>query len=192
MNVKFRKLGWIEWRWLGVFIAPTTILVVVDDGAPDSLVVHRTGHCSVSGACHVSCPLGFGAVGHWSPLSCSCTGQSYGTPDMSAAFWLFAMPSALCAFTVHVVDRWRTGDRCSVGSPDMFGAHRTIRWIIAERPLEKPESGQFTWCSAWAPDSVWCATGSTNTSLLLQTYLSPQLNFFLVYVEPYAPKIHDN
>jgi hypothetical protein len=33
--VKFRKLGWLEWRWLGVFIAPTTILAVVVDGAPD-------------------------------------------------------------------------------------------------------------------------------------------------------------
>jgi hypothetical protein len=45
-----------------VFIAPTTILVVAVDGAPDSPMVHRTGHCSVSGACHVSCSLGFGAV----------------------------------------------------------------------------------------------------------------------------------
>jgi hypothetical protein len=42
----------------GVFIAPTTILAVADDGAPDSPVVHRIGHCSVSGACHVSYPLG--------------------------------------------------------------------------------------------------------------------------------------
>jgi hypothetical protein len=40
LNVKFRKLGWLEWRWLGVFIAPTTFLVVVVDGAPDSPVVH--------------------------------------------------------------------------------------------------------------------------------------------------------
>jgi hypothetical protein len=47
---------------VGVFIAPTTILVVVVDGAPDSPVVHRTGHYSVSGACHASCPVGFGAV----------------------------------------------------------------------------------------------------------------------------------
>jgi hypothetical protein len=60
--VKFRKLGWFEWRWLGVFIAPTTILAVDGDGAPDSPVVHQTGHCSVSGACHVSDPLGFGVV----------------------------------------------------------------------------------------------------------------------------------
>jgi hypothetical protein len=58
LNVKFRKLGCLEWRWLGVFIAPTTILVVAVDGAPDSPVVHRTGHCSVSGVCHVSKSLG--------------------------------------------------------------------------------------------------------------------------------------
>jgi hypothetical protein len=60
--MKFRKLGLLEWRWLGVFIAPTTILVVAVDGAPDSPVVHQTGYCSLSGACHVSTPLGFGAV----------------------------------------------------------------------------------------------------------------------------------
>jgi hypothetical protein len=62
MNVEFRKLGWLEWSWVGVFIAPTTILAVVVDGAPDSPVVHRIGHCSMSNACHVSGPLGFGAV----------------------------------------------------------------------------------------------------------------------------------
>jgi hypothetical protein len=76
LNENFTKLGWLEWRWLGIFIAPTTILAVAGDGASDSPVVHRTGHCSVSGACHVSGPLGFGAVDRWSPLSCSCTGQS--------------------------------------------------------------------------------------------------------------------
>jgi hypothetical protein len=45
-----------------VFIAPTTILAVVVDGALDNPVVHRTKHCSLSGACHVSTPLGFGAI----------------------------------------------------------------------------------------------------------------------------------
>ena len=46
---------------MGVFIAPTTIIAVVVDGTPDSPVVHRTWHCSVSGVCHchVSCLLGF-------------------------------------------------------------------------------------------------------------------------------------
>ena len=46
----------------GVFIASTTILAVDGDGATDSPVVHRIGHCSVSGACHVSDLLGFGVV----------------------------------------------------------------------------------------------------------------------------------
>jgi hypothetical protein len=86
LNVNFRKLGWLEWRWLGVFIAPTNILAIAVDGAPDSQVVHWIGHCSLSGACHVSTLLGFRAVDRWSPLSCSCTKQSGGTPDMSGAF----------------------------------------------------------------------------------------------------------
>jgi hypothetical protein len=47
LNVKFGKLGWLEWRWLGVFIAPTTILVVAVDGAPDrTLFTFRCVHIS--------------------------------------------------------------------------------------------------------------------------------------------------
>jgi hypothetical protein len=46
----------------GVFIVPTTILAVAGDGAPDSPVVDRTGQCSMSSACHVSGPFGFGAI----------------------------------------------------------------------------------------------------------------------------------
>jgi hypothetical protein len=32
LNVEFRKLGWLEWWWLGVLIAPTTIPAVAVDG----------------------------------------------------------------------------------------------------------------------------------------------------------------
>jgi hypothetical protein len=32
LNEKCRRLGWLEWRWLGVFIAPTTIPTVAVDG----------------------------------------------------------------------------------------------------------------------------------------------------------------
>jgi hypothetical protein len=49
---------------VGGIYSPTTILAVAGDGASDSPVVHRTGHCSVSGACHVSGPLGFVGVDH--------------------------------------------------------------------------------------------------------------------------------
>jgi hypothetical protein len=39
LNEKVGNLGWLEWWWLGVFIAPTTIPVDghtgQSDGAPD-------------------------------------------------------------------------------------------------------------------------------------------------------------
>jgi hypothetical protein len=35
LNVEFRKLGCVNWWWLGVFITPTTILAVVVDDTPD-------------------------------------------------------------------------------------------------------------------------------------------------------------
>jgi hypothetical protein len=30
--MRIGKLGWLEWWWLGVFIAPTTILAIAVDG----------------------------------------------------------------------------------------------------------------------------------------------------------------
>jgi hypothetical protein len=160
-------------------------------------MTHRTWHCSLSGACHVSTPLGFGAVVRWSSLSCSCTGQSGGTPNMSGAFWLCSLTFdfCTCAFSVHAVDRWALGYRCSVGSLDKPGAHRTVRQIIAERSLEKTESGLLEWCSAWGTGQCpvhtghRCATGSTLSSLCSKLCWVPNLIYFLVYVEFYAPEI---
>jgi hypothetical protein len=83
LQINLDDLNGGGWR---VFIALTTILAVAGDDAPDSPVVHQTGHYSVSGACHISGPLGFGAVDRWSLLSYSCTRQSGGTLDMSGAF----------------------------------------------------------------------------------------------------------
>jgi hypothetical protein len=59
LSVESGKLGLLEWCWLGVFIAPTTILAV---GCVLYRRAHRTLHGSLSGACHVSRPLGLGAV----------------------------------------------------------------------------------------------------------------------------------
>jgi hypothetical protein len=41
---------------------PSCWLSLLSMGTPDSPVVHRTWHCSLSGVCHVIMPLGFGAV----------------------------------------------------------------------------------------------------------------------------------
>jgi hypothetical protein len=45
LNDEVAMLGWLEWWWLGVFIAPTTIPVVAVDGhtgqsggAPDTVL----------------------------------------------------------------------------------------------------------------------------------------------------------
>jgi hypothetical protein len=83
-------------------------------------------------------------------------------------------------------------NRCSVGSPDMSGAHRTVRRIIVEWLSEKPKSGQLGRCSAWAPDTVRCATGCTIYSLCSKLCWFPNLTSFLVYVELYAPEIDDD
>jgi hypothetical protein len=181
LNVEFKKLGCLEWRWLGVFIAPTTILATVVDGTPDSPVMHRTWHCSLSGACHVSCPLGFGAVDYWSPLS-FCGSDSpvaHQTIQCVLALQLWLPTSALCTFHYSHIRPLDAVDRCSVGSADMFGAHQTVRWIIAEWLPEKPESGQFVGALAWASNSVRCATSSTNVCLCSKLPLSSQLIFFV-------------
>jgi hypothetical protein len=132
LNVEFRKLGWLEWWWLGVFIAPTTILVVVVDGTPDSPVVHWTLHCSLSDACHVSRPLGFRAVDHWSPLSSCGTGQSGVFWLCSSDFWLRTVH---CSSDI-AVDRWAQLTVAPL-------AHRTCLMNYSGVTLEKPESGQF-------------------------------------------------
>jgi hypothetical protein len=105
------------------YLAPTTILAVAVDGTPDSLVVHRTWHCSVSGACHVSCSLGFGAVDHWIPLSCSCTGQSGATPDMSGASWHLCSNLWLRTVHLYTVHRSRPLAHLIIGPL----AHRYVR-----------------------------------------------------------------
>jgi hypothetical protein len=95
---------------LGVFIATTTILVVAVDGTPDSPAVHRTWHCSLSGAAmsadrwglerltgEVFCPLAApdSLVAHR-----TCPVRS----DIAALTFDFC---TVHLFTVHAVDHWR-------------------------------------------------------------------------------------
>jgi hypothetical protein len=108
----------------GVFIAPTTILVV---GWLFCRWAHRTLYCSLSGEWHVSWPLGFGAVDRWSHLSSYCIGQSGGTPDSPVrpivADCLLTSDASNYGHS-RAVDRWakQTIGRCltgqSGGSPD--------------------------------------------------------------------------
>jgi hypothetical protein len=63
LNEVSGMLGWLEWWWLGgPNYYSSRCLTALSMGTLDSPVVHRTHHCSLSGECHVSRPLGFGAV----------------------------------------------------------------------------------------------------------------------------------
>jgi hypothetical protein len=87
------ELNWSSKDWMplkevvgGIYSLqplPSRWLFLLSMGTPYSPVVHQTRHYSLSGARHVSTPLGFGAVDRWNPLSYSCTGQSGATPNMS-------------------------------------------------------------------------------------------------------------
>jgi hypothetical protein len=129
LNEKCRRLGWLEYGWLGVFIAQPLFQPLLSMGTRDSPVVHQTWYCSLSGACHVSRPLGFGAVDRWSLLSSCYTRQSGGTPDspcvLTSQLWLLTF--ALCTFLLFTevnrwhrwpLLRWLTGHvRCIPNSP---------------------------------------------------------------------------
>jgi hypothetical protein len=163
-------------------------------------VVHRTWYCSLSGACHVSRPLGFGAVDRWSSLSSCGTEQSGCTPDSPVCSDFADVTFDLR--TVHfllytAVDRRRSRplgavDRCSVGSPDMYGAHRAVRWIIVERLLENLGSAS-SW-SAWPRHQT--VSGAPLAALMLvfaPNFIEfPNSISLLVYFELYAPEINDN
>jgi hypothetical protein len=155
-------------------------------GTPDSPVVHRTLHYSLSGACHVSRPLGFGAVDRWSPMSSCGIGQSGGTPDSPVRSDFAVLTFDFC---VVYCSLFTAVDRCSVGSPDMSGARRTVRWIIAERLPEKPESGQFVRVLGLGSGAPLATPILVFCSKLCRVSNSFSL---LVCVELYAPDINDN
>jgi hypothetical protein len=146
---KSENLDAMNGGWLGVFIAPTTKLAVwwrlLSHGAPDSPVRHRT----LSGAPATSPSrwiLTVGASVFWG------TGQSGGAPDRSCR--LSGAPSGASLTSARTVAHsmqlqatvgaevavaplahrtvWCATGHCPV-------LHRTVRWIIAERPPEFPK-----------------------------------------------------
>jgi hypothetical protein len=81
LNVKMWKLGWLEWRWLGGIYSlqslPSRCLTLLSTGTTDSLLVHQTWHCSLSGACHVGRTLkSFVLLRHWT-VRCVMTSDFY-------------------------------------------------------------------------------------------------------------------
>jgi hypothetical protein len=154
-------------------------------GTLDSLVVHRTLYCSLSGECHVSRPLGFGAVHRWSLLSSCSTGQTGVTSRrrLSSDFWYYR----LC--TINTVDRWAK----LIVAPL---SHRTVWWLTrqfdeflrmsGEKTRERPVRGGLQ-------PRHWTLSGAHRHRLrqfcLFQPCRIPQVIFFVCLCELYAPEI---
>jgi hypothetical protein len=161
------KLGCIKVWWLGVFITPTTKRTV---GGGCCRMAHRTVRCT-TGHYLVRQPR-HQAIGFW-PLEL-LTG---GPPDspvvhrtvtihclvrLLALFWLLRAQARIVHFYCSVADdRWR----CVAVT---LLAHRTVRWIIAERLPEFPKvissklgSLVHRTQSSGAPDTVWWHTGQS-------------------------------
>jgi hypothetical protein len=138
LKVESGKLGWLEWWWLGVFIAPTTILAV-------GWVLCRWAHRTVRYAPDivlfiVRCVPRQPTVGVWSCRSLWYTRQSTLT-------WL----------SQTVSDFWRCklSWQSPVGEVDPCSwAHRIVRCtqdnpvIFSQEALRIPESVQFAGCSS--------------------------------------------
>jgi hypothetical protein len=109
-----RKLGWLEWWWLGVFIAPTTIPAVVVDG--------HTVHCLVSAT----------SADRWGlellTIEVFCLLVALDSPVRSDII------DCLLTSDDQTVPQSTVGevDRCSVVSPDSPVAHRTVRRILVD------------------------------------------------------------
>jgi hypothetical protein len=156
----------------GVFIAPTTILAV---GCAFCRWAHRTFRCaldiphySLSGACHLSWSLGFGAVHRWIRLSLWCTGQSGGTPDspvrpnITDYFW--PSDASDCGGS-----RTLAKSTIARGLTGQSGAHRIVRWFLAEERCVFPRAASLLGSPAWAPDTVRCTSDSLVHRRLVQS-----------------------
>jgi hypothetical protein len=168
---KSEKLGSNEWWVVGGIYSPnhqrSRWWRLLSHGAPNSPVRHRT----LSGAPATSpgrWVLTVGASDSWA------TWQSGGAPDshcsLSGAPFGAALTSArsVAHLMFSADDRWREvvvaplahrTVRCATGHCPVL--HRTVRWIIAERPLEFPKVGSseleslvHRTLSGGAPDSL--------------------------------------
>jgi hypothetical protein len=132
--VKLENLDTMNGGWLGVFIAPTTKLVVwwrlLSHGAPDS-PVRLPRHQTVGFRRWSFCLLGHRTV-RW------CTRKALFS--VRCAIWLCSDSGVHCsAFNAFCRRPLARSSRCSTGTPDSPVLHRTVRWIIAERPPEFPK-----------------------------------------------------
>jgi hypothetical protein len=116
LNALDLSLEWLslllQWMWCSEYLDPLKEVVggiyslqplpsrwlsLLTMDTPDSPVVHRTANVNYLVRATSAGPLGFGASWPLEPLSCSYTGQSSATPDMSGALWLLLRTVHKCS-----------------------------------------------------------------------------------------------
>jgi hypothetical protein len=178
---KSENLDAMNGGWLRVVIAPTTKLAVwwrlLSHGTPDSPVRHRT----LSGAPATS-------PGRWIlTVEASvfwATGQSDGAPDRSCR--LSGAPSGTSLTSARTVAH-SMRLQATVGAEVAVAplSHRTVRWLIAERPPEFPkvssselESLVHRHCPV-AHQTVRCARPGHTSTGFCSLYLNPFSDLFI-------------
>jgi hypothetical protein len=139
LKVESGRLGWLEWWWLGVFIALTNILAV---GWLLYRWAHRTQYYSLSVVCHISWSLKLSVflvhrTVRWH------TGQSSVT-------WRHRLSSDLWRSNCCAVN----GSRPLAKSTVALWAHWTDWWFLAEECFDFPRAASSWSAPAWAPDTV--------------------------------------
>jgi hypothetical protein len=186
--------GWSGGGW-GVFIALNHQITV---WAGCCRWAHRTVWC----ANHVTQPLGFWSIWPLEALSCSGTRQSGAAPESTVhylvrlwpLFWLLPCTVALSG-ALFAVDRC-AGSRYSAGAPDSPVAHRSVRWIIAERAWRNPRVANLILYDPGALDTVRWHTGQSDApgqstlDLFTPLNLNPILNIYWFMLNLYAPVEH--
>jgi hypothetical protein len=163
-NVKVWKPRWLEWLWLRGIYSPN----------------HYSSRCCRWAHRTVRCVPRQPTVGVWNdwPLKSFVllrhqtvwwhTGQS-------GALWLCTSDFWLLHCSLFLRQRSRP-----LGEVDHWPlAHRKVRQFLVEWLWENPRAASSRGASDWAPDSVWCATGYTNTCFCSKLCRVPQLTFFV-------------
>jgi hypothetical protein len=164
-------LGWLEWRWLGGIYSPQPPIQQLGQADVDGRIGQSGAPPdSVRCASHVTQPFGFW---RFRPLELclhvapdSPVPHRTGTVHCPVSFLAAALTlrelSAHCStFACVRCSRSLRWSRCSAGAPDSPVAHRTVRWIIAERRFWNPKVASSDSYGPGAPDTVRWHTGQS-------------------------------
>jgi hypothetical protein len=154
----------------GIFIAPTTILVI-------GWLLCRWAHLT---------PL---FTVRWVPRQPTVEVWSCWPLKTSV---LLVHPTVWCDLTLQTVF-WPLTVRLRSSRPLAKLTvspwyHRRVQWFLVDERWENPRAAGSRRAPASAPDTVWCVTGCSKSDLLQTCRIAPKINFFICVCELYAPE----